>query len=220
MKKFLLLLMGAFAVGLSFSQSAETLMSSVRSKTNTVKKYEARAKLKTDVAFLKIPLSEVVISYAYPDKFTIKRQNGISVLPKGGIKMNMSSLLEDGKFMSLLSGRINFKGKDLAVVKMLPIMEDPEIALSTLYVDDKSMLIMKAINTTKDNGTYEVEMEYGKYAKWGLPDKVIMAFNMKDYKLPKAITFEYESGFEDKPKSVKPKSTKGKVEIVYQGYTF
>ena len=134
--------------------------------------------------------------------------------------MNMSTLLEDGKFMSLFSGRINFKGKDLAVVKMLPIKEDPEIALSTLYVGDKSMLIMKAINTTKDNGTYEVEMEYGRYAKWGLPDKVIMAFNMKDYKLPKAITFEYESGFEDKAKAAKPKSTKGKVEIVYKGYTF
>lgn len=204
----------------SYAQSADALMASLRSKSNAVKKYEARAKLKTDVAFLKIPISEVAITYAYPEKFNIKRQNGVSLLPKGGIKMNMSTLLEDGKFMAILSGRINVKGKDLAVVKMLPIKDDPEIALATLYVDDKAMLIMKAVNTTKDNGTYEVEMEYGKYAKWALPDKVVMAFNMKDYKLPKAITFEYESGFEDKPKNLKPKSTKGKVEIIYQSYSF
>jgi hypothetical protein len=202
------------------AQSADALMTALRAKANTIKKYEAKAKLKTDVAFLKIPIAEVFISYAYPDKFDIKRQNGISLLPKGGLKMNLSSILEEGKFMSIISGRISFKGRDLAIVKMLPINEDPEIALATLYVDEKSLLIIKAINTTKDNGTYEVEMEYGKYAKWSLPDKVTMSFNMKDYKLPKAITFEYESGFENKPTSVKPKTNKGKVEVVYQEYKF
>ncbi len=202
------------------SQSADALMTSLRQKAFAIKKYEAKAKLKTDVAFLKIPISEVFIYYAYPDKFDIKRQNGISLMPKGGIKMNLSSILEEGKFMSIISGRISYKGKDLTIVKMLPIKEDPEIALATLYVDEKSLLIIKAINNTKDNGTYEVEMEYGKYAKWSLPDRVIMAFNMKDYKLPKALTFEYESGFEDKPKAVKPKTNKGKVEIVYQEYKF
>jgi hypothetical protein len=51
-----------------------------------------------------------------------------------------------------------------------------------------------------------------------LPDKVVVTFNTKDYKLPKGITFEYEPG--EKPVSPKDaqKSKKGKVEITYSGY--
>ena len=33
-----------------------------------------------------------------------------------------------------------------------------------------------------------LEMTYGKYAEYGLADKVIFSFNTKDYKLPKGVT--------------------------------
>ena len=35
------------------------------------------------------------------------------------------------------------------------------------------LLIRRAKTTTRDNGTYELEMTYGAYGAYGLPDKII-----------------------------------------------
>ncbi|MFN5020671.1 MAG: LolA family protein [bacterium] len=218
MKKFLLLLIGVLTVGLSFSQSAEEMAAKLKSKLLSVKDYEAKGMLKTDVAFLKLPISAVRIFYKFPDLFRIKKDGGISVLPKGGIRINMNSLITEGNYTSLSAGRINWKGSDLAILKLIPNGESSDIVLTTLYVDDKAMLIRRAITTTKDNGTYEMEMDYGKYAKWGLPDKAIMIFNTKDYKLPKGITFEYDASISQKSKEKKPLSKQGRIEISYASY--
>ena len=218
MKKFLLLLIGVFAVGLSFSQSADAMVAKLKSKLLSVKDYEAKGMLKTDVAFLRLPISSVRIFYKFPDLFRIKKDGGISVLPKGGIRINMNSLITEGNYTSLSAGRIVWKGSDLSVLKLIPNGESSDIVLTTLYVDDKAMLIRKAITTTKDNGTYEIEMEYGKYAQWGLPDKAVMIFNTKDYKLPKGITFEYDASISQKTKEKKPLSKQGRIEISYASY--
>jgi outer membrane lipoprotein-sorting protein len=218
MKKFLLLLIGVFAVGLSFSQSADAVVAKLKSKLLSVKDYEAKGMLKTDVAFLKLPISSVRIFYKFPDLFRIKKDGGISVLPKGGIRINMNSLITEGNYTSLSAGRIVWKGSDLSVLKLIPNGESSDIVLTTLYVDDKAMLIRRAITTTKDNGTYEIEMEYGKYAQWGLPDKAVMIFNTKDYKLPKGITFEYDASISQKTKEKKPLSKQGRIEISYASY--
>ena len=218
MKKFLLLLMGVFSVGLSFSQSADVMAAKLKSKLLSVKDYEAKGMLKTDVAFLKLPLSTERIFYKFPDFFRIKKDGGISVLPKGGIRINMNSLITEGNYTSLSAGRVVWKGTDLAILKLIPNAESSDMVLTTLYVDDKAMLIRRAMTTTKDNGTYEMEMKYGKYAQWGLPDKAIMIFNTKDYKLPKGITFEYDASISQKSKEKKPLSKQGRIEISYTSY--
>ncbi|HWJ28810.1 MAG TPA: hypothetical protein VNS32_19855, partial [Flavisolibacter sp.] len=79
------------------------------------------------------------------------------------------------------------------------------------------LVIRKANVTTKENGTYEIEMSYGKFINWGLPDKVTFTFNTKDYKLPKGVTFDYEKG--DQKKTPAAKDQKGKVVITYNTYT-
>lgn len=218
MKKLVLLLLFAFAGDAVFAQSADEVVSKLRKKLLSVKDYEAKGMLKTDVAFLKIPISTVRIYYKFPDLFRIKKDGGISVLPKGGIRINMNSLITEGNYTSFSAGKITWKGTDLSVLKLIPDGENSDIVLTTLYVDDKSMLIRRAITTTKDNGTYEMEMEYGKYAAWGLPDKAVMIFNTKDYKLPKGITFEYDASLAKKSKDKKPLSKQGRIEISYSSY--
>jgi hypothetical protein len=199
------------------AQTADEVIAKVKGKLVSVRSYEAKGQLKTDVAFLKIPISSVRISYQFPDKFSIKKDGGLSVLPKGGIRINMNSLITEAN-TALDAGRVNWKGADLAVYKLLPLSETSDIVLTTLYVDDKQMVIRKAITTTKENGTYEMEMDYGKYVQWGLPDKAVMIFNTKDYKLPKGVTFEYDAGMAQKPKDPKQLSKKGKIEILYSSY--
>lgn len=168
--------------------------------------------------FSKIPISNVRIFYKHPDLFRIKKDGGISVLPKGGIRISMNSLISEGEYTAIDAGRTHWKGVDVAMIKLVPNGESSDIVITTLYVDDKTMLIRKTITTTKDNGTYEMEMDYGKYSKWGLPDKAVMIFNTKDYKLPKGITFEYEASIADKNKTTKPPSKQGRVEIIYASY--
>ena len=75
------------------------------------------------------------------------------------------------------------------------------------------------IDLGRENGTYELEMSYGKYADYGLADKLIFSFNTKDYKLPKGVTFDYDDGEKKPDEMPKVKNRKGKVEIVYSGYT-
>lgn len=217
MKNFLFLSFLLILGFLSKAQSAEDIIAKVKGKLISVKSYEAKGQLKTDVAFLKIPISAVKINYQFPDKFSIKKDGGISVLPKGGIQINMNSIITEAN-TALDAGRITWKGSDLAVFKLLPLAENSDVVLTTLYVDDKQMVIRKAITTTKENGTYEMEMDYGKYVQWGLPDKAVMIFNTKDYKLPKGVTFEYDAGIAQKPKDPKQLSKKGKIEIVYSSY--
>jgi hypothetical protein len=128
----------------------------------------------------------------------------------------MNSVLTDGNFLALAAGESMIDGTKLKVVKLLPANENGDVVLTTLYIDEPNLLIRKATTTTRENGTYEMEMNYGRYAEYSLPDKVIFAFNTKDYKLPKGITMEFDSG-EKKPAD-KMKGKKGKVEINYSSY--
>ena len=105
----------------------------------------------------------------------------------------------------------------LKIVKLLPVDENSEIVLSTLYIDEANLLVRKAITTTKENGTYEMALTYGKYSNLGLPDKVVFSFNTKDYKLPKGITLEFDDG-QKATDMDKLKNKKGRVEIVYTTY--
>ena len=218
MNRLKLLIAFSFAFLSSFSQPTDLLIQKVAAKLATVKSYEAKGTLKTEVPFLKLPLSEVQISFKFPDQIEIKKDGGVTVLPKGGLKVSMNSLLTGGNYTSFSAGRIMWQGRDLLIVKLVPNGISSDIVISTLYVDEKQLLIRKANTTTKDNGTYEIEMEYGKYAKWALPDRVQMSFSLKDYKLPKGITLEYDAGIDEKKKDKKIASDKGKIEINYSSY--
>lgn len=200
------------------SQEAGALIKKVRDKLNTVNNYEATGVMKTAVTFIKVPESNITVYYKRPDKFRIKKDNGITVVPKGGVSINLSSLLAGENYTAVAAGNSSWQSIPVTVVKLLPMAENSEVVVSTLYIDEASLLIRKAVTTTKDNGTYEIEMTYGKYANWGLPDKVVFTFNAKDYKLPKGIAFDYDTG--EKPAApATDKNQKGKVEISYSNYT-
>lgn len=200
------------------TQDVTELVKKVRAKMDVVKDYKASGNLKTDVSFLKIPVARVNVFYKKPDQFRIKKEGGISLLPKGGVSVNLNALMATGEFVAVDAGEAMVSGLNLKVVKLLPVAEESDIILSTLYIDEKALLIRKAVTTTRENGTYQMEMQYGKFSQWGLPDKVVVSFNTKDYKLPKGVTFEYEAGEKPVTKEDVLKNKKGKVEITYQGY--
>jgi hypothetical protein len=194
---------------------AMDLVKKVKAKLDKVHDYVATGKMKTDVVFIKAPISNIKAYYKKPNKFQVKRDGGISLLPKGGVSVNISSLLLTEEYTAIDAGNGTVDNQPVRIIKLLPLNENSDVVLTTMYIDEKALLIRKANTTTKDNGTYEMQMSFGKYAEWGLPDKVIFSFNTKDYKLPKGVTLEYDDGSK-KPEL--PKNKKGKVEITYSSY--
>lgn len=199
------------------AQDAKVLVQKVKAKLDKVNDYVADGRMKTDVAFIKAPAGKVKIYFKKPNKFMLKRDGGISILPKGGVSVNMSSVLAQNDFVAIASGDGVVGGTKVKIVKLLPTTETSDVVLTTLYIDEANLLIRKANTTTKENGTFEMELNYGKYAAYALPDQVNFSFNTKDYKLPKGITLEFETG--EKVDKNKMKNKKGRVEISYTSYT-
>ena len=197
------------------AQPAAELIARVKQKMDQVNDYAATGKMKTDVVFIKAPISNIKAYFKKPNRFAIKRDNGISLLPKGGVSVNISSLLLTDAYTTIDAGTTVWQNQTLRMVKLLPLSENSDVVLTTMYIDEKNLLIRKASTTTKESGTYDMEMSYGKYGQWGLPDKVVFSFNTKDYKLPKGITFEYDDGTR---RPDLPKNKKGRVEITYSTY--
>ena len=219
-KRSLILVAMLIAMSTALNTSAQevnTLVKQVKNKLDKVDNYVAEGRMKTDVAFIKAPAGKVKIFYKRPNKFKLKRDGGISLLPKGGVSVNMNSVLDNSDYLALDAGTTTIGTTKVKVVKLLPTNDNSDVVLTTLYIDETNLLIKKASSTTKENGTYDMEMTYGRFASYGLPDKVIFAFNTKDYKLPKGVTMEFDSG-EKKSDADKMKNKKGRVEINYTSY--
>ena len=218
MRIIISVLLFLFQVSDLAGQDADALVKNVRVKMNQVRDYKATGKLKTDVAFLKIPVSNVQVYFKKPDRFRVKKDGGISMLPKGGVSINLNTLMMGEEYTAVPAGETVLNGITLKIIKLLPLNDNSDVVITSMYIDEKNLLIYKAITTTRENGTYEMQMSYGKFAGYGLPDKVIFTFNTKDYKLPKGVTFEYETGEAPKTQEEKLKAKKGKVEITYNNY--
>ena len=84
MRKILLLLVTCHLSLVTFSQDMTALVMKVKAKLDQVNDYEADGRMKTDVAFIKAPIGKVKVFYKKPNKFRLKKDGGISLLPKGG----------------------------------------------------------------------------------------------------------------------------------------
>ena len=219
MKKISLLVLSCLLVVGIHAQDMTPLVQKVRAKIEQVKDYVAVGTMKTDVSFIKAPIGKVKVYFKKPDLFSIKKEGGISLLPKGGVSINMSSLMATTSFVALSAGEAVVDGIKTRVVKLLPMNENSEVILTTLYIQEATLLVLKAVTSTRENGTYEMTMQYGAYQQYGLPDKVIFSFNTKDYKLPKGITLEFEEETKPLTEAEKIKNRKGRVEINYSNYT-
>jgi len=214
---FLFLVTYFLSFNFILAQDAAALAKKVKAKLAAVNDYQATGIMKTDVSFMNIPQSEVTVYYKKPNKFRIKKQDGITVTPKGGVSINLNALIAGDNYAAVYAGAGTINRTAVSIIKLLPLEENSQIVLSTLYINEKDLLIYKAITTTRDNGTYEMEMTYGKFAVWGLPDKMTFIFDTKEYKLPKGLAFDYDTG--NKPAdSNTPKNTKGRIEISYSNY--
>lgn len=201
----------------AFSQDIKPLLKKVKEKYDLVNDYTADGKLKTNVIFIKAPVAKVKVYYKKPDKLRIRNEKGVSFIPKGSVNINMNNVLGLNNYEAMESGVEKIGGTDCRVVKIFPLSDEENITRATLYIDEQRLLVIRSVISTRESGTYELLMQYRNYAAYGLPDKVELTFNTKDYKLPKGISIDYDNGAgKEKKENTGPR--KGKVEISYTGY--
>jgi outer membrane lipoprotein-sorting protein len=217
MKKYFSFLCAMLFMLAAQAQDVKDLLKKVKAKYDIVNDYTATGKMKTNVIFIKAPIATVKIYYKKPDKLKIKNESGISFIPKGTVNVNMNNVLGLNNFEAVAAGTEKINGTECKVVKIFPLNDNESITRATLYIDEKELLVMKSVISTQENGTYELVMTYKNYSTYGLPDKVQLTFNTKDYKLPKGISIDYDNGT-NKDNENKIKEKKGKVEITYSNY--
>lgn len=213
-------LIGILCCSFSFTltaQDAETLVKKVKAKIDLVNNYEASGNMKTNVTFLKVPESQVKIYFKKPNLLKIKNEKGLSFVPKGAVSINLNNIIAGNAYSIIDAGKDNINGSEVRVVKLLPNDDNADVVLSTLYIDEKNLVILKAKTTTRENGSYQLDMTFGKYINYGLPDKIVFTFNTKDYKLPKGVTFDFDDGTNNAKPAEKNKS--GKAEINFSSYS-
>lgn len=217
MKKYLLILAWLVTSLVLEAQDVKELLKNVKAKYDKVNDYTANGKLKTNVLFIKAPVATVKIYYKKPDKLKIKNETGISFIPKGSVNVNLNNVLGLNNYEAIDGGTDKINGTDCKIVKIFPLSDEENITRATLYIDEKQSLVLKSVISTKENGTYELLLTYKNYAEYGLPDKVNLTFNTREYKLPKGITIDYDNGTNKDNKDA-AKNKKGTVEISYSGY--
>lgn len=201
----------------AFAQG-DPLIDKVSRKLALVNDYVAEGVMKTDVSFIKASLGKVKVYFKKPNLLKVRKEGGISLLPKGGVSLTINTLLNTKQYTAIQAGTQVVKGKSLSVIKLIPNDDQLDWVIATLWIDPVEALVYKTATTTKENGSYEISMEYGAYAQYGLASKIIFSFNTKDYKLPNGITLEFG---DDEPVSKQKllKNKKGSIEISYTHYS-
>jgi hypothetical protein len=209
-----------FGLIFSVNVNAQTdpLIEKVAQKLALVNDYVAEGTMKTDVSFIKASLGKVKVYFKKPNLLKVKKEGGISLLPRGGVSLTINTLLNTKGYTSIPVGTQLLNGKKLTVIKLIPNDDNLDWVISTLWIDPVEALVYKTATTTKESGIYEITMQYGAYAQQGLASKIIFSFNTKDYKLPNGITLEFG---DDEPVSKQKalKNKKGTIEITYNKYT-
>jgi len=196
----------------------DPLIEKVAQKLASVNDYVAEGIMKTDVSFIKASLGKVKVYFKKPNLLKVRKEGGISLLPKGGVSLTLNTLLNTKQYTAIQAGTQVLNGKSLRVIKLIPNDDRLDWVISTLWIDPIDALVYKTATTTKESGSYEISMEYGAYAQYGLASKIVFSFNTKDYKLPNGITLEFG---DEEPVSKQQllKNKKGSIEIRYTRYT-
>ncbi|MEP0861399.1 MAG: hypothetical protein HRF52_08175 [Ignavibacterium sp.] len=193
---------------------ADELINSVITNYNKVKDYEVDVEIKVDVDFLKVPDAKAKIYFKQPDKIRLKSE-GFALLPKEGLDFSPTALVKKD-YTAIYEQDVILNGKKVSMVKVIPIGEQSNIILSTLWIDPVDKVIRKVESTTKTNGTFTIELSYNESFKYPLPEKMIFSFNIDKLNLPKA--FSTDGNPPSKKKRLPDAPTKGNVFVKYSNY--
>lgn len=190
----------------------------LRSRMTAVRDYTADVRMKIDVGFMRVPMLTGKMYYKAPGKLRLERAGGISVMPQKSVTLSIDKMMPMGPVTVIDAGRETIDGVSTRIIKVIPEGES-DIVLAKVWVDEGRMLALRTETTSRESGTVAMNLSYGKYIAEALPDKVVFIMDVKDYKLPKGVTMDYDEGGKTPPAGAgKGLPKKGRIEIRYLSY--
>lgn len=211
---FLLVTNLSFAQGLS----AQQLFYKMRARLENVKDYVADVKMKINISFLRIPTLYGKLYFKNPDKMKLERNGGISVLPKKSISLTLNNLVPSGDATVIDAGNDMINGRKVRIIKVIPENDKTDIVLTKIWVDEERLLALRTETTTRDNGTVNMDLQFGRFEKFALPDLVTFYIDVKEFKVPKGVTMDYDTDDPVVKKGQARKPQKGTIRIEYLNY--
>lgn len=216
MKLLIALLFITIQMGFSQSKNPDEIINGVITNFNKVNDYQVDVNIKVDVEFIKVPETKAKIYFKQPDKVHLKA-DGFAMLPKNGMEFSPSSLIKKD-YTAIYEQDVDLNGYKTSIVKVIPLGDQGEVILSTLWIDQKKQVIRKVESTTKTNGTFTIDFTFDDKIKYPLPSKIIFSFNMDKMNLPSTITGETNNENPDKKNKNMGSTTKGQVIVNYSNY--
>ena len=139
------------------------------------------------------------------------------MLPKNGMEFSPTALITK-EHTAIYEKDVVLNGVNTSLIKVIPLGDQGDVILSTLWVDQVMNVIRKVESTTKTNGTFTIDFSYAKDLKYPLPSEIIFSFNVDKMNIPATISGETTP---ENPKKKKGRSdgvTKGKVIVKYNNY--
>jgi outer membrane lipoprotein-sorting protein len=192
----------------------QPLLDSVKQKFNKVNDYTADIKIKVNVSFIKIPVKEGKLYFKKPDKVKLISK-GFAMLPKRGMNFTFNELFEK-KYNAIFIKNEILKGKNTYVLKIIPLDDQADILLATIWIDRASQTIRKIDAVSKSNGNFTTFFDYpAKSNPYDLPSQLTFTFDVTKATLPMGVTGDFGG---EKPKVKDNKPQKATLNILYNNY--
>ena len=203
-------------LGFSQSKDPDEIIRKIVKNFDSVKDYQVDVNIKVDVEFLKVPETKAKIYFKQPDKVHLEAE-GFAMLPKNGMEFSPSSLLNK-EYTAIYEQDVELNGIKSSVVKIIPLGDQGDVILSTLWIDQKKQVINKVESTTKTNGTFSIDFTYDDKIGYPLPAKIVFSFNLDKMNIPSTITGETSENKSAKKHKSSDSRTKGRVILDYSNY--
>lgn len=193
---------------------AEQLVSALKKKLSAIKDFQVDLGITIELEYLNIPDAKAQYFFKAPNKSRIVSE-GFGLLPKQGIGLPTNDILNVAH-TALISGTEVYEGKKLTKVKIIPTDESSDIILSTLWIEEKSLLIYK-VSTSTRKGTLDMVFSYATpEQKYGLPKSTIVQFVLPQFALPRSLTGDLQKN--NRAQKDMKKDVKGKAIVKYSNY--
>jgi outer membrane lipoprotein-sorting protein len=216
MKLIISLLFILIQFGYTQSKDPNEIINAVIKNFNKINDYQVDVNIKVDVEFIKVPETKAKIYFKQPDKVHLEAE-GFAMLPKNGMEFSPSSFIKKD-YTAVYEQDVDLNGFKTSIIKVIPLGNEGEVILSTLWVDQKNQVIRKVESTTKTNGTFTIDFTYDDKIKYPLPVKIVFSFNMDKMNIPVTISGETSTEKPDKKNKNSDSRTRGKVIVNYSNY--
>ena len=140
MKKLFLFLVIITLHSYSQSMNPDVILNNVKEKFSKINDYEVNVRIKVDVDFLKVPVTEAKIYFKQPDKIHFESEN-FALLPKEGVNFSPMAILK-GDYTAIFERLDTINDIKTVVIKVIPLNEKSNTILTTLWIDQSRNYII------------------------------------------------------------------------------